>query len=185
MVGALVAWGYFSFKTAAAIASAADSWLAKASWAIAVFVVMLVAPIADDLLGNWQYKRYCKAGDKVTYLETIGVSPDVGLFTADGDWKIANLRPSDGDEKRRLGNLAESFVRWEDGMSTQAGSVFPIREQETRIIERSSGKLVAKWKSYHYRGGFLRRGLLDSASQCFPNEFGHDLYRRIFVLERK
>lgn len=185
MLGVFVAWAYFSVKIAAVIASAADSRLAKASSAIAVFAVVLVAPIADDLLGNWRYQRYCQAGDKVDYRATISVTPDVGLFTADGNWRIAGLGPSDHAERRRLSELAESFVRWDHGTSVPTDSIFPIQEHGSRIFDKSTGQLLAEWKSYHYRGGFLRRGLLDSSSQCFPSEFGRDLYRRMFVLERK
>ncbi len=158
MLGALIAWGYVSYKIAAKISSAAESRIAKASWALAVFAAIFIAPIADDLFGSWQYKQYCKAGDKISYLGKISIPAVVGLFSADGEWKIAKLGPTDGSEKSRLGNLAERFVRWEHGARKSAGSVLPITEKETKIIERSSGKVLATWMSYHFDGGFLRRG---------------------------
>lgn len=184
MLAVLAAWAFFSFKIAALIAGGADSWLAKGSLAIAVFAAVLVAPVADDLLGSWQYERYCKAGDKVDYRATISVTPEVGLFTADGAWKIAGLAPSDHGERRRLGEIAERFVRMEIGAIAPTDSVFAVRERKERLFDKSSGQLVAEWKSYHYAGGFLRRGLLDSSSQCFPKESNRDLYRPIFVLQR-
>jgi hypothetical protein len=181
---ALIAWIVFCFKVSAAVSGATNSRFAKAPVAIAMFAALLVAPIADDLLGTWQYKRYCKAGDKIAYSGTISVTPDVGLFTANGDWQLASLGPSEHAERSRLHKVAESFVRWDHGTSSPTGSVFPIQERKIEIHDASSGKLLAEWKSYHFKGGFLRRGLFDSASQCFPRDFHSDLYKRLFVLAR-
>lgn len=182
---ALIAWLVFCFKVSAAVAGTTNSRFARAPVAIAVFATLLVTPVADDLLGTWQYGRYCKSGDKVAYLGTIGVAPDVGLFTTSGDWKLASLQPSDHAERSRLQKVAESFVRWDHGVSTPTDSLFPIQERKTEIHDASSGKLLAEWKSYHFKGGFLRRGFFDSASQCFPRDFYGDLYKHLFFLARK
>jgi hypothetical protein len=184
MLAALAAWAFFSFKIAMLVARAAGSRPAKASLAVLVFAAMLVAPMADDLLGQAQYQRYCEAGDKVDVRGTIKVAPEVGLFTAAGDWKIAGLAPADHAERRRLGEVAESFVRWDHGVKAPTDSVFPIQARKTRLFDKSSGAVVAEWTSYHYAGGFLRRGFLDSASQCFPQGSQGDVYRPIFVLQR-
>jgi hypothetical protein len=158
--------------------------LAKALLALGAFVGLLVAPVADDILGSMQFNRYCAAADKIRLLGTVSVASNVGLYSESGDWLLATLEPSQHAERIRLVQLADSLVFWDHGTSAPSASLFPIEERTTRIYDTSPLRLVAEWKSYYYRGGFLRSGLLDSANQCFPTLSGSGLYPKLFVLQR-
>lgn len=150
--------------------------------ATALFFVLLVGPIADDLLGTRAYQRYCAAADnQVKVFATIKVDRNTSLFSATGEWRLAQLAPSEHDERQRLGKAADSLVRWDYGTSKPTSSFFPVNERTTKIYDVNSGSLIAQFTSYHYRGGFLRSSVLDSASQCFPKQFGSSLYQMLFL----
>jgi hypothetical protein len=180
----VIAWLLVCIWLARQIAGTLQSRLAKALVACGAFICLFVAPVADDILGARQYRHYCAAADEVRILGTIDVSASTGLHSASGDWLLATLEPSQHDERSRLRRLADSLVRWDLGTSTPTASLFAIDERTTRIYDAGSDRLLAEWKSYHYRGGFLRSNLLDSASQCFPSLYGSALYQKIFVLQR-
>jgi hypothetical protein len=153
--------------------------------ATVLFFGLLVAPISDDLLGTRAYQRYCAAADNhVKIFSSIEVDRTTGLFSTTGEWRLAQLEPSEHDERHRLGKVADSLVRWDRGTAKPTSSFFPVNERTTKIYEVNSGSLVAQFTSYHYRGGFLRSSMLDSASQCFPKQFGSSLYQMLFLPQR-
>jgi len=149
---------------------------------IATFAGLLILPIADDILGTRQYHKYCDAAAVKTFGK-IPVSTSTGLYEANGDWRLAKLEPSAYDERNRLNRIADGLVRWDHGTNRPTESIFPIDERATNIYEVESGRLLAEVKSYHYQGGFLRKNLLDSASQCFPKEFGSGFYGKLFAFQ--
>ena len=138
--------------------------------AIALFLGLLVAPIADDLLGTRAYQRYCAAADnQVKVFSTIKVDRNTGLFSATGEWRLAQLAPSEHDERHRLGKAADSLVRWDHGTPKPSSSFFPVNERTTKIYDVNSGSLVAQFTSYHYSGGFLRSSVLDERVSVFQS----------------
>jgi hypothetical protein len=181
---ALVAWIFLCTKLSMVVAGSIRPGFAKTLATCAVFAGLLVAPIADEILGTTQYNQYCKAADDVKIVGTLRVDASSGLYEANGDWRIAKLEPSAHDERSRLTSVADSLVRWDHGTARPAASMFPIDERTTRIHDAASARLLAEWKSYHFRGGFLRRNLFVSASQCFPRESGSALYQKLLVLRR-
>lgn len=181
---AVVVWLLICVLLAKGASGMFSSTAAKTLVACAVFVGFFVAPAADDILGTRQYKQYCAATDEVKILGTMSVSASTGLHSATGEWLLSTLEPSQHGERVRLRRLADSLVRWDHGTSTPTASLFPISERTTRIYEAGSERLLAEWKSYHYKGGFLRSNLFDSASQCFPSSFGSALYQNLFVFQR-
>jgi hypothetical protein len=189
MVGLLLfavvgAWFLFSLWLAAQIPRISTSPLLEMPYRVVAFTGLCVSPVIDDLLGTWQYKHYCSNANEVRILGTVAVSEQTGLFSSDGEWLLDRLQPSDWKERHRLGRVADSLVRWDHGTTQPATRLWPIGERTTRIYDRSSDRLVMEFKSYHYRGGILRRNLLDSASQCFPTEFGSAMYKKVFSLQK-
>ena len=180
-----IVWLLVCIGLATMLAGTVRTGLASAFVALATFAGLAVAPIADDVLGIRQYKRYCAEADhELQIVGEIKVPLSAGLHTNDGEWRIAKLGPGQHDERRRLTELADGLVRWDHGTSVPTTSVFPINQRTTRIYDAASGRLLAEWKSYYYRGGFLRSNLLDSASQCFPSLHGSALYQRLIVFQR-
>ena len=181
---AVVVWLLVCVLLAKGASGVFKSTAAKTLVACGVFVGLLFAPAADDILGTRRYKQYCVEANEVKILGTVDVSASTGLHSATGEWLLSTLQPSQHSERDRLRRLADSLVRWDHGISTPTSSLFPINERTTKIYEVGSERLLAEWKSYHYRGGFLRSNLFDSASQCFPSSFGSALYENIFVFRR-
>ena len=179
----LVVWLFASIKLSALAIGNIRSKLTKVLLGIPVFASLLISPIADDLLGTRQYRSYCDAANQVKTLGTISVGASTGLYETNGDWRLAKLEPSAHAERSRLNGVADGLVRWEHGTSRPTKSIFPIDEGTTRIYALESERLLAEITSYHYRGGFLRRNLFDSAGQCFPKEFGSGLYRKLFIFQ--
>lgn len=182
---AVVVWLLVCVLLAKGASGMFNSMAAKMLVACGVFVGFFVAPAVDDILGTRQYKQYCAAADdEVKILGTMSVNASTGLHSATGEWLLSTLGPSQHGERDRLGRLANSLVRWDHGTSTPTTSLFPIDERTTKIYEAASGRLLAEWKSYYYKGGFLRSNLFDSTSQCFPRSSGGHLYQNLFVFQR-
>jgi hypothetical protein len=150
-----------------------------------VFSGLLVAPIADDILGSRAYQKYCAAADdQVKILATITLDQNSPLYSASGEWRLTKLPPAGYKERDRLSRAAESLLRWDHGTTRPTSSIFPIQERVTSIYDANSDRLLAQFTSYHYRGGFLRSSVLDSANQCFPTKLGSALYPELLVLQR-
>ena len=142
-------------------------------------VVCFFAPIADDIVGSWQYNGLCTAAKGLKILGTVAVGPDTGLYTSDGKWLIATPRLVSNDEWYRLKSVAERLLFSEVGTSSETQGALSITERTDRVYAATSRQLLIEVKSYHYRGGFLRRNLFDSASQCFAEENGVGLYEKL------
>jgi hypothetical protein len=180
----LIAWLLLCIWLTKGIVKNLRSGLIKVLVAFVSLLGLLVAPIVDDILGSLQYSRYCAAADDVKILDTISLTADGGLHSANGDWLLATLEPSQHAERDRLQRLAESLVRWDSGTPKPTASLYPITERTTRIYDVSSQRLLAEFKSYYYRGGFLRSSVFESTSQCFPTLFHSGIYPKIFVFRR-
>jgi hypothetical protein len=146
-------------------------WL-KALVFLALGPLLFVAPVADELIGNYQFKRYCKEADEVKIYGTIPVGED--FYTADGKWKPADpKRPL--EESNRLQAVLHSIVRWDLGSSygTQVPAVIPIHYYETKMYEIRTGRLLAEFRIYSSGGGgWLSRSVFERpalmAAQCRP-----------------
>ena len=180
----LIAWLLLCIWLTKGIVKNLRPGLVKVLVATVSLLGLLVAPIVDDILGSMQYSRYCAAADDVKILDTISLTVDGGLHSANGDWLLATLEPGQHAERDRLQRLAESLVHWDSGTSKPTTSLYPITERTTRIYDGNSERLLAEFKSYYYRGGFLRSGVFQSTSQCFPALFHSGIYPKIFAYRR-
>lgn len=182
LLAVAIGWSILCIAMSKAFISAIRNSLLRFIAAPFVFAGLLVAPIADDLLGTRAYQQYCAAADsQFKIFATIKLDKDSPLFSESGEWRLAKLPPSAHDERHRLSRTASSLVRWDHGTTRPTSSIFSVNERVTSIYEATSNRLLAQFTSYHYRGGFLRSSVLDSANQCFPTKFGNDLYSALFV----
>jgi hypothetical protein len=179
LLSVVFGWLLLCIWLAKSVASTIRHGLAKALVACVVFVGLFVAPVADDILGVVQYERFCKSND-IRLVGTIDVRAEAGLHSENGDWLLSKLEPSQHQERHRISRLAEGFLRQDIGSSRPTPAQSSVSERTDRIYEASSGRLLVEITSYHYRGGFLRRSLLDSASQCFSERSGSELYQQLF-----
>lgn len=155
---------------------------AKAPWArwaatAALAPVVFLLPLADEIVGYFQFERLCESAKEVKIYGTIRVGDE--LYTPDGQWRLG--LQGGGVEQRqtegaRLRKVVDSYLRWDPGpsMPREIQAAIPIRRYETRIYDAKNGRLLAEWLHYGASGGWLGRnfvpggGNLVVRSQCMP-----------------
>ena len=157
---------------------------ALAKIAVSLFVVC-VTPVSlavQDTVGMRQFEEYCRAADQVQIHGTVAGAD--ALYTSTGEWRLAHFSLATSDEHTKLVRYADSLVRWETGATATVPAVQPIWEQETKIFDARTNRLLAQWRSYSSRGGWARQTvLLGGLLECHPKLFrepGYQLYRAIF-----
>jgi len=179
-------WATISIAAAVAVAKAvSSSRVAKACAGVAVAVGLFVAPIADDLVGQRQFEKYCRLSEEIRVLGVVSGGSE--LYASDGSWRLAHYSLGQADEHTRLVRLADSLVRWDHGTATPIQDFPVITRRHTRIFDRSNDRIVAEWDTYGYAGGLLRAGILHGGEECLPHvlrQDGYGLYNAIFPHER-
>ena len=124
----------------------------KAIVILAMTPLLFVAPVADELIGDYQFKRYCKEAEEVKIYGTIPVGEE--FYTADGKWKLADISLA-FEERNRIQGILESVIRWDRGspFPTQVPALIPINFHETKIYEVKAGRLLAEYRNYGSGGG--------------------------------
>ncbi len=146
-------------------------WLTDVVFVV-LWALLFLAPVADELIGKFQYERYCKEAEEVKIYGTVPVGQE--LYTVDGKWKIPDMSlPL--EERNQAIKIKDSIIRWElDGLGTEAPAAIPIRYRNTKIYDVKTGRLLAELKSYSTRGGWLSRFLFERGGffvepQCYPD----------------
>ena len=184
---AAIAWLVISVLIAYRLARWPQSTWKKVAVFVGSSVALLVGPFLDEIVGVRQFESYCNAAENVTFHGTVPVGTE--LYTSEGQWRLAGPFPlANYDESTRLVTLADSRVRWDHGTSTPVSAVVPMWQRHTRIYDAQSGKLLADWTSYSYRGGWLSRiALGERLDECRPKpvrESGYKVYNKIFQYQR-
>ncbi|TAK86931.1 MAG: hypothetical protein EPO20_05585 [Betaproteobacteria bacterium] len=139
-------------------------------------MLIVVAPLGDEIIGKYQFERYCENAREVKIYATIPVGED--LYTPDGTWRLS-VRPVPREELVRLNKFAESMIRWDRGPLTppQVPGAILIHEHQEKLYDARTGRLLAEYKIYSNSGGWLKRTFGTGAAiggfmirqQCFPS----------------
>jgi hypothetical protein len=170
-LSAFVAWG---------IARHIKPIWRKALVMVCVGSLLLFAPVADELIGSYQFKRYCKEAEEVKIYGTIPVGED--FYTVDGKWKLANgLLPL--DEFNRIVAIRNSIIRWDLGPSigTEVPAAISIRYWDSKIYEVKTGRLLAEMRMHGTRGGLISRMFFERAGLFVKPQCSPSLDRGIYV----
>lgn len=162
-LSACVAWG---------VARLVKPIWRKALVMVSVGPLLFFAPVADELIGSYQFERYCKEAEEVKIYGTIPVGED--FYTADGKWKLSNgLLPI--AESNRIQAALNAIIRADDGIriGIEVPAVIPIRYGETKLYETKTGRLLAEFRIHRTRGGLISRSVFERAGffvkpQCLP-----------------
>lgn len=149
-----------------------SQWLAAAILAPVVFFL----PLADEIVGNYQFERLCEEAKEVKIYGTIPVGEE--LYTPEGKWRIG-LNEGEWDQRMKDWNRAQkilnSYLRWDDRRpAREVSAAIPVQEYEQRIYDARTGRLLAEWHQYGTRGGWLSQSLASSGDkiivrqQCMP-----------------
>lgn len=172
--GSIAAWFALSLWVAWRIAKRVKPIGLKALMVAAIAPAFFVAPVADELIGQYQFKRYCKKAEEVKIYGTIPVGEE--FYTADGKWKLANGRLPI-NESNHIEAVKKSIIRWDLGtpFGTQVPAMIPIQYWDRKIYEVKTGRLLAEFRQYASRGGWLSRSVFERAAlmpaQCFPQGY--------------
>lgn len=165
-------------------------------WLLTMLVLpfVFIAPLADEIIGKFQFDRLCEEAKEVKIHATHPVGED--LYTPEGIWRrdyIESLRRSgqigDGrEEDRKLRETYESLLRWDHGspFPEEISAAIPIRRFSKKIFDRSDGRMLAEWHQYGTPGGWVSRNFETPflvRSQCIP-DIGRQLDQRILPFRK-
>lgn len=72
LVLGLIVWGVFSAHVARWVSAQFEGVVLSVAVGLGVFVLMLVIPFVDELIGGWQFKSLCDRNRVVFYPERVG-----------------------------------------------------------------------------------------------------------------
>lgn len=164
-----------------ALCIALARWLARAvtqaawaRWAMiaALLPLFLLLPLADEIVGYFQFERLCEQAREVRVHATMPVGED--LYTPQGKWRM-DLAEGDADERFRIRFRAQqaldTHIRAENRALPATGSAIEIRGREIRMFDVRTSRLLAEWRQFSTSGGWLSRHFekpLLVRPQCVP-----------------
>ena len=176
----LLVWAVFGIWLAARITRVIHQRVLRILLFLLAAPVLVGLPLADEIIGKFQFDRLCKEGAELELLATLPVG--VELYTADGKWRLTITPPLPLNEYNKVRKTLASTVRTESVGPITIPALIPIREYKVRIYDRQQGRLLASYKHYGTRGGWISRGTekpMIVNDQCFPKGFGAEMMQRI------
>lgn len=156
---------------------------ARASWprwfAAGILVpIVFVLPLADEIVGYFQFERLCKEAKDVKIHGTIPVGEE--LYTPEGKWRIG-LQEGDHDQRLKDWDKAtkstRKYIRWKEGSPVPqfVSAAIPISVYDGAIYDARTGQLLAEWRQYGAHGGWFSRNVVAGEHplivrpQCMPD----------------
>lgn len=169
----LLAWVVFSIWIAARVTRVVRRGALKALVFLVIAPVLSMLPLADEIIGKFQFDRLCEEAKDVKIVATIPVGEE--LYFPDGRWRLSSSPPLPLNESNHRQSIYESLVRHERIELEIIGIAMPISGRETRIFDRKTGQLLASYRIYSARGGWISRSFEKPTvvkDQCLPESFG-------------
>ena len=136
--------------------------LTKRAWLRALIFVsiaplLVAAPLADEIIGKYQFTRYCENAKEVKFYDQIPVGEE--LYTSDGRWRLSAVQDIPQEERNRLNQLVSSIIRWDQGpqVPPEVSAAIPIQEYVKTLYDARDGRLLAEWRQFTNYGGWLKR----------------------------
>lgn len=156
---------------------------------IAVVLVLIpalfVSPLADEIIGKYQFDKLCKEAEEVKIYGTLPVGEE--LYTADGKWRRSHTVPLLSlEDSNKVSQKINSLLRYERNEIYGISAAIPISGSENRVFSRNTGQLLAVYRIFGTRGGWLSRNLekpLVVRDQCLPKEH-LEIERRILPFNK-
>lgn len=159
--------GGLAWLIAIMLSRRSSKWWLRPLLTILLMPVVFMAPLADEIIGKFQFDRLCEGAKEVKIYATHPVGEE--LYTPDGKWRGS----STNDDVFQLAEIKKQILRWDSGPSAAevVPAAIPIRKYHTRIYAVDDGRLLAEWDSYGTHGGWVGRqlgGVVLVKSQCAP-----------------
>lgn len=169
----LIGWVVLSIWLAARITRVVRQGALKALIFLVLASVLSALPLADEIIGKFQFDRLCEEAKDVKIFATKPVGEE--LYFPDGRWRLSSSPPLPLNESNHRQSIYESLVRYERNELEIIGIAMPISGRETRIFDRKTGQLLASYRLYSTRGGWISRSFEKPTivkDQCLPESFG-------------
>ncbi len=155
--GSMALWLALSLWIAWRMARSLRRSSLKALVLVVVAPLLVAAPLADEIVGKYQFESYCEGAKEAKVYGTIPVGED--LYTPEGKWRLDDSSRMPLEDFNRLNNLIESLIRWDRGPSLprEMHALIPIHEYKTKLIEAKTDRLLAEYQRYSNGGGWLKR----------------------------
>lgn len=182
--GSIAAWFVLSLWIAWRLAKLVTPIWFKALVVVALTPLLFVAPVGDEIIGKYQFERYCKEAEEVKIYGTILVREP--FYTADGKRRRYGGSAPPIDEANRIEAAYQALVRHDSKGPTRVAALIPIDLYETWIVNKGNGEVLAYYRRYATRGGILSRYFETPAivrAQCFPPSFYAELEQKILPFD--
>jgi hypothetical protein len=169
----LLAWIAFSIWLAARVTRVVRQGASKVLIFLVLAPILSALPLADEIIGKFQFDRLCEEAKDVKIFATKPVGEE--LYYPDGRWRLSSSPPLPLNESNYRQSIYESLVRYERSELDIIGIAMPISGRETRIFDRKTGQLLASYRIHSTRGGWISRSFekpIVVKDQCLPESFG-------------
>ena len=156
--------------------------------AMLLLPLIFMAPLADEIIGKFQFDRLCDEAKEAKIYATHPVGEE--LYMPDGSWRrdhIETLRRNgqvEGtrEEIDRLQRVYESLIRYsaEPTIPEEVPAAITIRRHHYKIYDKTDGRLLAEFDQYGTSGGWLSRNFETPflvRPQCEPTLFAKGLIK--------
>lgn len=121
-------------------------------------VPLLSLPVIDEIIGKYQFEKLCSQLEGVKYYGKVQLGPE--FYFEDGtpkwvarDYSLAEANRAIAFHDDELGQ----YIRRVDTDGRQLGLLMPILERVVRFESAITGELLAEYRWYSNRGGWLNR----------------------------
>jgi len=129
-------------------------------------------PWADEIVGKLQFDRLCSDAIDVNIYGTIPIGE--ALYLPDGRWRLSSIPPLPLDEFNRRQAILESLIKYENTELQTSSIGIHIGGRETRILSKKDDRLLASYRIYGTRGGWISQNFEKPTfvrDQCLPHDF--------------
>jgi len=180
----MVVWLWISIVIARWIGKKIPYPKARIAVILVLIPALFVSPLADEIIGKYQFDKLCKAAEEVKIYGTLPVGEE--LYTAEGKWRLG-IRPLPLEEHNRADAAYRAVVRTESIGPKEVDAAIPIRMYEHYIYNKITGERLASYQQYGSSGGWISRNLEKPVlvrDQCFPPGWGIELTHRILPFQK-
>jgi hypothetical protein len=146
--------------------------------------ILFALPLADEIIGKTQFDKLCEDAKEIRIHGTIPVGEE--LYFSDGRWRRAD-REIPLAESNRITDAIEALLEYETTPYQPVDSFMPIATSEVRIKDRRTGNVLAVYREFITRGGWISRSLekpLLSRDGCAPEERGPALQQTLLPFNK-
>lgn len=125
---------------------------------VGVGVPLFALPLVDEIVGKRQFEKLCSQLQGVKYYGKIQLGPEFYFEDGTPKWRTQNYNLSEANRAYAFReNELVKYVRRVDVDGREVGVLMPIAERSVRFENAITGELLAEYRWYSNKGGWLNR----------------------------